>query len=92
MTDVDRRDEIEEELAALDLREEQIVRRLHELVPGAARSDGPLIIESYAGDAGKRQNDEWHELIAEQISLHSRRHTLYSEFSALTTTEVNKNG
>ena len=86
MTNVDRRDEIEAELEALATREEEIERRLHELVPGRAPSNEPRVIQDYGGAAGKLEHGEWHQLIAEQISLHSRRHTLYSELSSLLTT------
>jgi predicted phage-related endonuclease len=72
MTNVDRRDEIEEELRTLETREDEIEHRLHELAPPATAS---LVADS--------EVSEWDTLVAEQISLITRRSSLYAEFSAL---------
>jgi hypothetical protein len=91
MTNVDRRDEIEAELEALDSREEEIEHLLHEFAPEPAPEASASGVREYTSEAARKRS-AWDELVAEQISLISRRHALYSEFSALTTTEVRKNG
>ena len=78
---MERRDEIERELAELDARVEEIETRLHGLVPPAG--SGQLIVEDYTGLLGERKHDEWNDLVAEQVLLINQRWRLYAEFSAL---------